>query len=114
MHRAISHQVCQFLTHSVEVAKANSQYPIWTTLAGVQIQLLDISLATSNIDNATQPGTAVLDRRSKPPELIVTCAGGSHIKVSRVKAEGKKEVNVGDWWNGLPREVRKGKEITLQ
>lgn len=46
--------------------------------------------------------------------MIVACAGGSWVQVERVKAQGKKEVGVNDWWNGLPKGFRESKEIRFE
>lgn len=45
--------------------------------------------------------------------MVISCAVGSSIKVERVKSQGKREVGVNDWWNGLPRGMREGKTIKL-
>jgi hypothetical protein len=45
--------------------------------------------------------------------MVICCADGSTIKVERVKSQGKREVGVNDWWNGLPRGLREGKTIKL-
>jgi methionyl-tRNA formyltransferase len=45
--------------------------------------------------------------------MVICCAEGSWIKVERVKSQGKREVGVNDWWNGLPRGVREEKSIKL-
>jgi methionyl-tRNA formyltransferase len=45
--------------------------------------------------------------------MIIYCANGSAIKVKRVKSQGKKELGVNDWWNGLPKTSREGKTLRL-
>jgi len=45
--------------------------------------------------------------------MIIHCADGSGVKVDRVKSQGKKELGVNDWWNGLPKMLREGKTIKL-
>lgn len=57
-----------------------------------------------------RPGTAKLLR--KQGALVVACADG-WVRVERVKSQGKKEVGVNDWWNGLPKGLREGKTIKL-
>lgn len=59
-----------------------------------------------------QPGSARLDR--KAGKLLVACARDSWIQVQRVKSQGKKEVEVNDWWNGLPKALREAKVIHFQ
>jgi hypothetical protein len=60
-----------------------------------------------------RPGTAYLDKRQKPPRIIVFCANNTSISVGRLKSQAKKEVEAGDWWNGLPKELRGKREILL-
>jgi methionyl-tRNA formyltransferase len=45
--------------------------------------------------------------------MVICCAEGTWINVKRVKSQGKREVGVNDWWNGLPKGVREGKSIKL-
>jgi methionyl-tRNA formyltransferase len=85
------------------------QYPLWTILEGIPVQLfkpVPIRLVSSQ-----EPGTARLLR--KQGRMIVICAGGTAVQVERVKSQGKKEVGVNDWWNGLPKALRDGKSIKL-
>jgi len=86
------------------------QYPLWTTLEGIPVQLFhptSVVLA----GESEEPGTARLIR--KQGILIISCANRSLVRVERVKSQGKKEVGVNDWWNGLPRVLRGGKTIKL-
>jgi hypothetical protein len=45
--------------------------------------------------------------------MITSCADGSRVRVERVKSQGKREVGVNDWWNGLPKGTREAKTIKL-
>jgi len=79
-------------------------------LEGIPVQLFHptpVSLA----EESGEPGTARLLR--KQGTLIIACADGSLVRVERVKSQGKKEVGVNDWWNGLPGGLREGKTIKL-
>jgi methionyl-tRNA formyltransferase len=46
--------------------------------------------------------------------MIVACAEGTLVKVEQVKSQGKKQVSVGDWWNGLSKSIRDGRTIKLE
>lgn len=70
------------------------------------------SPAPFETDSRARPGTARLLR--KQGKLIVAASKGSWIQVERVKSQGKKEVAVNDWWNGLPKSIRENKEIQLE
>ncbi|KAI9637361.1 methionyl-tRNA formyltransferase, partial [Dioszegia hungarica] len=98
------------------------QIPLWTIFAGQKIQLIEIASSGSSPAFASSAevlaGTAVLDRKAQV--LRVACAGAgadgtdvSWIAVTRVKPAGRRAMGVMEWWNGLPREVRAGKYITL-
>jgi methionyl-tRNA formyltransferase len=89
------------------------QYPLWTILQGIPVQLfkpVPIRLDPSEPE-LEEPGTARLLR--KQGQMIVVCAEGTAVQVERVKSQGKKEVGVNDWWNGLPKALRDGKSIKL-
>lgn len=45
--------------------------------------------------------------------MIISCAEGSAVKVERLKSQGKRQVGVNDWWNGLHKSLREGKTIKL-
>ncbi|KAI5449410.1 Methionyl-tRNA formyltransferase [Naganishia albida] len=87
------------------------QHALWTTTPdGHALRLLDIRLvSTPPSFPASRPGTALFQRSSpsssNPPErtprLLISCADGEWIDVRRVQAADKKEMGVGDWWNGL-------------
>lgn len=47
-------------------------------------------------------------------KMEIACADGTVIHVQRVKSQGKKEVGVNDWWNGLPKGVRESKKINFE
>lgn len=102
--------------------KLKGQIPLWTIFAGQKIQLIEIASSGSSPAFASSAevlaGTAVLDRKAQV--LRVACAGAgadgtdvSWIAVTRVKPAGRRAMGVMEWWNGLPREVRAGKYITL-
>jgi len=74
------------------------------------VQLFHPTLVQIEGENG-EPGTARLLRREG--SMMICCAYGSTIKVERVKSQGKKEVGVNDWWNGLPRALRECKAIKL-
>ena len=90
------------------------QYPLWTTFNGTSIQLFNLNLRPLDpeFDNKVEPGTARLIR--KEGKMLVACAKGTWVQVERVKAQGKKEVGVNDWWNGLPKGVRESKQIHFE
>ena len=49
----------------------------------------------------------------KDGAMVICCADGSAVEVERVKSQGKREVGVNDWWNGLPKGLREGNTIKL-
>jgi methionyl-tRNA formyltransferase len=83
---------------------------MWTSIEDLAVQLFD-PLA-SDYGAIAEPGTARLLR--KQGKMVVACAGGSWVEVARVKSQGKREVGVSDWWNGLPKALREAKEIRFQ
>jgi methionyl-tRNA formyltransferase len=87
------------------------QYPLWTTLDGIPVQLFRPVPVYLNTSEYGEPGTARLF--GKHGQMIVVCAGGTEVQVERVKSQGKKEIGVNDWWNGLPKALRDGKTIKL-
>jgi methionyl-tRNA formyltransferase len=46
--------------------------------------------------------------------MVIACADGTWVQVERVKSQGKKEVSVNDWWNGLPKVLREARELRFQ
>ena len=87
------------------------QYPLWTILQGVPVQIFRPTLVQLDQQESAEPGMARLLR--KQGQMIIACAGGTAVQVERVKSQGKKEVGVNDWWNGLPKALRDGKSIRL-
>lgn len=110
------------------IAFTDLQYPLWTETRGQIIQLIEVSpldktmardtlerlLPATTSDCTT--GTAILDRSAagRSRRLIVACrayndadvGGFSWLEVTKVKPEGKKQMDVKDWWNGLPDQDR--------
>ncbi|KAH8088216.1 formyl transferase [Filobasidium floriforme] len=114
------------------------QEPIWTTVQGNPIQLLECGLSdlkpgsseTGSQLRSLRPGQARYDRPNN--RLLVRCAYENNphsssythsqeeddemvtvlLEVKRVRQAGKKEMGVRDWWNGL-RGVGKGMVVDL-
>lgn len=110
LSRGISHQVARSPLQQPVGIPLTPQYPLWTTLNAASIQLFRPTLYESN--ESAAPGTARLLR--KQGKLAIACSGDSWVQVERVKSQGKKEVPVNDWWNGLPKGVREGKEVVFE
>lgn len=87
------------------------QHALWTTTPDSHpLRLLDIRLPESSPSvPASEPGTTLFQRSSpnpsgsteRTPRLLISCADGEWIDVRRVQAADKREMGVGDWWNGL-------------
>lgn len=87
------------------------QHALWiTTPDSHPLRLLDIRLPDlSPSVPASAPGTALFQRSfptpsgstERIPRLLISCADGQWIDVRRVQAADKREMGVGDWWNGL-------------
>lgn len=97
---------------------------------GKAIQLLDAEPASSSAvpyvlrsrieaDSSAQlEGTAWLDERGLRIWIRCQPASGDPadgwLQVARVKPEGKKEMGVKDWWNGLGADVKKRGWVRLE
>ena len=75
------------------------------------MQIVRPTLVQLDQQESAEPGMARLLR--KQGQMIIACAGGTAVQVERVKSQGKKEVGVSDWWNGLPKALRDEKFIQL-
>ncbi|ODN79025.1 hypothetical protein L202_04530 [Cryptococcus amylolentus CBS 6039] len=93
------------------------QVPLWTTLGGeggTSVQLLSVAPVAPvgapvlSLPLDPTPGIAVLHKEKKERKLFVACKSGTWLQVHTLKTAGKKALSVGEWWNGLPRDVREG------
>lgn len=113
MFRGMSHQVRSPLcARLVPFNACHGQHALWTTTPdGHQLRLLDIRLPGDSSDEptASDPGTAMFQRSFpdasgqtvRTGRLLVRCADGRWVEVRRVQQADKREMAVGDWWNGL-------------
>ncbi|EKM77371.1 hypothetical protein AGABI1DRAFT_43653 [Agaricus bisporus var. burnettii JB137-S8] len=91
-HRAISHQVIPIKRHLTAVLPCN---PIRT----VQLTVLSIISDPYRILMPSMvPGVA---RFHEIHGLLIRCKDGGLLQVTRLKREGKREMNAKDWWNGI-------------
>lgn len=76
------------------------QRPLITYLPDQKpIQLTSLSKLPVPLPSSSAPGTAIYDPHIR--SLVVRCAGNTYLSVDKVKQEGKKEVMVKEWWNGV-------------
>ncbi|GFZ49436.1 hypothetical protein JCM24511_07556 [Saitozyma sp. JCM 24511] len=115
--------------------------PLWTSMdqGQTKVQLTGLTVARGPIPpslslQSPRPGIAFLDKHHDPKRLLVACApdtasGGdgelqSSVKeteagaptwldVSSLKTEGRKELQAGEWWNGLPKGIRQSGKISF-
>lgn len=107
------------------------QAPLWSELHGARYHFLDLRhVPTSSVPSALRmdeyrPGTAFLDKSpaSDSRRILIACVpesvtsinpwvrernmGQSWIEVVTIRKEGRQEMPVGEWWNGLPNMERK-------
>jgi methionyl-tRNA formyltransferase len=91
--------------------KLGHKHALWTTTPdGHPLRLLNIRLPSdSPHDSCLEPGTTIFQRSFPSPDgttqrtgrLLIRCADGKWIDVRRIQPADKREMSVGDWWNGL-------------
>ncbi|KAJ3560442.1 hypothetical protein NP233_g10838 [Leucocoprinus birnbaumii] len=86
-HRAISHQ--RNLTVSIPTD------PIRT------VQLIAVAASTDPSLSQRLPTTPGAASFHKTRGLLVRCKDGTILEVTKLKQEGKKEMDAKDWWNGV-------------
>ncbi|WWC71604.1 methionyl-tRNA formyltransferase [Kwoniella pini CBS 10737] len=99
LHRGIQHQVTLWT-------------PVLSTTAHfISLKPLNPSEYPSNLSN--EVGIAYLEKYGKNRRLFVSCAQGSWLEVLEIQMAGKKVLEIKEWWNGLPKDVRDSGKIKL-
>lgn len=104
-----------------------------------KVQLTGLTVARGPIPpslslQSPRPGIAFLDKHHDPKRLLVACApdtasdGDAELQfgvkgteagaptwldVGSLKTEGRKELQAGEWWNGLPKGIRQSGKISF-
>lgn len=83
------------------------QYPLWTSLPGLDIDSVKVSLGgkptTVDEDEGRQPGSVYRDRSDRA--VYVSCVESTRIRLDRIKT-GSKWVPASEWLNGVAGRLR--------
>ncbi|KZP33723.1 Formyltransferase [Athelia psychrophila] len=100
-HRAISHM-----------------RPLFTHVHDKALQLLDVSVydptptdPNSHSHSQVQPGLARYDPHTR--SILVACAGGSVLSLSKVKQQDRNAISAKEWWNGVRGEWKDAEGAVL-